>query len=121
MSVTSLRSFKLLPLTFRSAVGLWLVLMTVVLVLWRESASNYPGDFLAFFMEVGIIAGFVISHITDQEDGWAKYIYADEITSRQTFLKLPAFDNSNGSGISMVRLFMAGMEGKRLTYKALAA
>ena len=46
---------------------------------------------------------------------------ATEIAGRQSFLKLPAFDDSDGAGISMVRLFMAGMEGKRLTYAELIA
>ncbi len=45
--------------------------------------------------------------------------YINEVTRRQSFMKLPAFDDSNGSGISMVRMFLAGMEKKQLTYKTL--
>lgn len=45
--------------------------------------------------------------------------YIAEITQRRSIRKLPAFDDSNGSGITMIRMMMAGMTGCRLTYEEL--
>ncbi len=45
--------------------------------------------------------------------------YINEIAKRCGISELPAFDDSNGSGITMVRIIMAGFTGRRLTYKKL--
>lgn len=45
--------------------------------------------------------------------------YINEISKRAGISDLPAFDDSNGSGITMVRSIMAGLTGRRLTYKEL--
>ena len=53
---------------------------------------------------------------------WSKkhiHRYINEITQRQNINDLPAFDDSNGAGITMIRMFMAGISGRRLTYVAL--
>ncbi len=42
--------------------------------------------------------------------------YVTEIIGRQNMRKIPAFDNSNGSGITLIRFMMAALDGKRLTY-----
>lgn len=47
--------------------------------------------------------------------------YVAEITKRSTMRDIPAFDKSDGSGITMIRLMMAGMSGRTLTYKALTS
>ena len=45
--------------------------------------------------------------------------YIAEISERRNMRELPAFDNSNGSGITKVRMMMAGITGRHLTYKEL--
>ncbi len=54
---------------------------------------------------------------------WSKkhlHRYLNEFIFRLSTRNLPAFDKSDGlCGITFVRLLVAGMEGKRLTYKAL--
>jgi transposase-like protein len=56
---------------------------------------------------------------------WSKkhlHRYVNEFTFKANTRGLPAFDeNGNGSGVATVRALMAGMEGKRLTYKTLTA
>ena len=50
---------------------------------------------------------------------WSKkhiHRYVNEIAQRQSIKELPALDDSNGAGITMIRMFMAGMTGRRLTY-----
>ena len=48
--------------------------------------------------------------------------YADEFTFKANTIGLPALDHGgDGSGIAAVRAFMAGMEGRRLTFKRLTA
>ncbi len=48
--------------------------------------------------------------------------YADEFTFKANTNGLPALDHGgDGSGIAAVRAFMAGMEGRRLTFKRLTA
>ena len=77
------------------------------------------------------------THINSIESGWAllkrshygiyhywstKHMsrYTKEIAGRLTYSNIPVFDQSDGSGITMVRLLMAGSEGKQLTYRQLA-
>ncbi len=53
---------------------------------------------------------------------WSKkhlYRYTDELAGRRAISKLPAFDDGDGSGITMIRLLVSGMVGKRLTYQKL--
>ncbi len=47
--------------------------------------------------------------------------YVQEIAARQALRKIPAFDFSDGRGLSRVRLLMAGISGKRLTYAELTS
>ncbi len=46
--------------------------------------------------------------------------YSSEISYRQSLRSIPAFDESDGSGITIIRLLVSGMVGKRLTYRDLA-
>jgi transposase-like protein len=54
---------------------------------------------------------------------WSKkhtFRYADEFSFKQNTKELPAFDkDGNDCGITTVRAHLAGMEGRRLTYKNL--
>ena len=53
---------------------------------------------------------------------WSKqhlHRYVSEITKCATIRDIPAFDNSDGSGITMIRWMMVGMSGSALTYNAL--
>jgi len=45
--------------------------------------------------------------------------YAAEIAGKQSMRGLAAFDDSDGSGPTMIRLLVAGIVGKSLTYEAL--
>ena len=45
--------------------------------------------------------------------------YVAEIAKRRSMRNIPAFDDSDGSGITMIRLFMSGIVGRRLSYQAL--
>jgi len=54
---------------------------------------------------------------------WSKkhlHRYIVEIAKRYSLMRdIPAFDDGDGSGITKIRVFMSGIEGKRLTYKEL--
>lgn len=41
-------------------------------------------------------------------------------TRRPEVVELPVFDDSDGSGITMIRGMVAGITGKRLTYRELS-
>jgi len=45
--------------------------------------------------------------------------YVNEVTKRKEINNIPAFDDSDGSGINMIRHMMVGMSGKTLTYEEL--
>ena len=45
--------------------------------------------------------------------------YTAEMSFRPSLRTIPAFDESDGSGITMIRLLVSGMVGKRLTYEEL--
>ena len=48
-----------------------------------------------------------------------KYLhrYVNEISKRQIYASLPASDNSDGSGITIIRMMMVGMSAGNLTYR----
>ena len=91
----------------------------------HETISHGAGEYVRGDVHTNTIEG-VWSLVRRSHIGvyhyWSRkhlHRYIAEITQRRSIQKLPAFDSSNGSGITMVRMMMAGMVGARLTYKEL--